>query len=245
MKNLIDQFWEDYEKVIKPRLLSWINHNKKTIENVPKRLLDSDGFYQINDIRHAEINGKNYRCTLKVKIDKKLGVIYNRTAYLIVNNSVYVLPSEKLQNYVIRFTKEFFDKYSKISDCENLDFISIVDKFMKNENQDIILNFSEDTNESDKEFKVNSFIEFKNDLLGLAEYKKETKEVIISKLYTKSEIEKFKLWCNSKSNIPIEIYLEYKRKNKMPLYQIPITTDIDKQREINDAWELYEKGKFK
>lgn len=237
--EILEEFWKDYKNIIRFRLFSWVNHHKKEIIRAPKKRFDQDGYIEIPEIRKITTDsGNKYRCAIKAGFIKDCPKFITTTYIILENKTVILLPSMEHQDYLILLERKFFERYSTLYKLSNLSIDDIIDSFMRLEKEFHL------TYHDTKSKEYNAEVKFMvNELFGIGWY--ENKIITVKTLITQSELLEWEKAYNLKKDLyPVEIYIENKKRNEVfnTIYYTDNTKE--KQQQINDAWDLYERGKI-
>ena len=239
--EILEEFWKDYKETIRFRLFSWINYHKKEIVRAPKKRFDENGYIDIPEIRKVNINGNKYRCAIKAGFIKDNPKFITTTYIILEDKTVILLPSEEYQNCLIILEKRFFERYSTLYKLSNLSIDDVIDSFMKLDKKFYLTYHDTESKEYNAEVKFEV-----DELYGIGWY--EDKTVRVKTLVTQSELLE---WENAyklnKEMYPVEVYIENKKRNKIfsTIYYNPEKdNERVKKQQMNDAWDLYERGKL-
>lgn len=240
--EILEEFWKDYKNTIRFRLFSWINHHKKEIVRAPKKRFDENGYIEIPEIRKITTDsGNKYRCAIKAGFIKNSPKFITTTYMIFENKTVILLPSMEQQDYLILLDKHFFERYAVLYKLTSLSIDDVIDSFMRLEKEFHL------TYHDTKSKEYNAEVKFMIDeLFGMGWY--ENKIIKVKTLVTQAELLEWeKAYKLKKDLYPVEVYIENKERNKIfnTIYYNPEQENKKvKQQQINDAWDLYERGKL-
>ena len=240
--EILEEFWKDYKNTIRFRLFSWINHHKKEIVRAPKKRFDENGYIEIPDIRKITTDsGNKYRCAIKAGFIKDNPKFITTTYIILENKTVILLPSVEQQDYLILLERKFFERYATLYKLSNLSIDDIIDSFMRLE-KEFHLTYH-DTKSKDYNAEVKFMID---ELFGIGWY--ENKIIKVKTLVTQAELLEWELAYKLKKDLyPVEIYIENKERNKIfstICYNPEKENSKIKKQQIEDIWDLYERGKL-
>lgn len=242
-EEILKEFWREYRDTIKPRILGWIGANKKSIVRSPEKFKDSRGFVILPEPRQIKTDkGNTYRCKLRVRLNKNYTEFITTTYTIILDsitgkNKVIVLPSAEDHNYLILLDSHTLQRYNAlVLKRPDIDFTTLVDEFIKADNK-FTLQYDIESNSK----IINSYLEFGNDYYGISQYNEKTKTVDIRTFVLGSDLRKWQQELKLKEFLPHEIYQKHKEMNKIFESIIYPNINSEKERQMKEAWEEYER----
>lgn len=258
-EEISQEYIKDYTETLSPRNRRYAKFNKKSIlrvQRMKEKTANSPQWAKCKGVRRIKtIRNNSYRAILWVSFDGE-NVAIKSTTYMILNDSitgkkvVFLFPVDQ-KSGLVKFSSTFFQEYSKYRQLKLESFEDLVDYFMSTEHSSgVNITLQDDLNP-----RYNCKITFGNnpDMMGFGGvYNDNPQNESSGNTYffrhfstydiLKKQAEEKGL--NSEEiNNPLQLFNKLKFSDNERDLELDKTLS-DKQKEIEEAWKLYESSKI-